>query len=108
MSRAVLLCILLSLRPAGAQVAPIPPGAKAPPIVRQNSLRWDWRREEELDTQQSIARTKTLPASERTPLLAAITQQLTGAEFQSEDDRTKLRSRFASSTSTSMATERPK
>ena len=91
MSRAVLLCVLLSLMPAGAQIAPIPPGTKAPPEARLHPLNWDWRREEELSWKQSIERTRTLSTSERNRLLAAISEEFSTSEFEfeSEDDRQK-------------------
>jgi len=89
MSRAALLCILLSSLLAGAQIAPIPPGAHAPPEVKVRPLKWDWRHAEELTWKQSIERTSYLSPSERKRLLEAVASQISEIDFESEEDRKK-------------------
>jgi len=84
--------MVLSLIPATAQVAPIPPGAKAPPEAKPHHLVWDWRRAEELSWKQSIGRTRNLSASERDRLLAAIADELSDEEFESDEARTEAAS----------------
>lgn len=58
-------------------------------MAKPHHLSWDWRRAEELTGQQSISRTQDLPASERDHLLAAITNELSSDEFESEEARKK-------------------
>jgi len=89
MKRTTLLCLLSFLTAAGAQVAPIPPGAHAPDSARPRRLKWEWRREEELSPSQSMAGMVNLSASERDHLLSAIAGELSDEEFESDEARKK-------------------
>ena len=89
MIRAKLVCMLVSCMSAGAQIAPVPPGAQAPVEASPHRLDWNWRRDQELTWKQSLGRTQNLSASERDRLLRAIADQLSSVEFQSEEERKK-------------------
>ena len=89
MGRATLLWILLSSISLSTQIAPVPPGAKAPPDPRPGLLHWDRRRSQELSRKQSIGRTENLSRTERDRLIAAIADQLSDYDFQTDEERKK-------------------
>jgi hypothetical protein len=89
MIRAALFWIFVAAIPAVSQMAPLPPGTEAPPNQRPYHLNWDWRRNQELTWEQSLRRTQNLSEAERSHLLAAMADQLSGYDFQSEDERKK-------------------